>query len=353
MTSTNSGGFRLAEQELRASALRSQVLERCHRTLKHDINNVVQSMHSGLELLSKSVASPANARISAQDCLALLQQQLRTLRETLDRILQQLGQPPGAPERFDFSALLNEALTLLRHEHAVATAVTSIEPAVSVEARRANVRTFVLALLLDAIDHSTPDAKIEVRVRRIGEEPKARALLEVRAGVLDATADRPLLELLEPLLQDEQGELHVAQDGEQTSVTLELPSPAQAADAASSAVSRGGPMRVLIADRNRDAADSLAMILKLEGLETQVLYDGKQLAGTLAGFAPDVVLVDAALGNVNLLDVVRAAKRTLGAQVFFAVVSSSNAPVHPEIDAQLLRPIEWPQLKALLARVRR
>ena len=62
MTASSGTPFRLDERALQASALRAQVLERCRRTLHHDMNNAVQSIHSGLELLAKCIDSPGIAR---------------------------------------------------------------------------------------------------------------------------------------------------------------------------------------------------------------------------------------------------------------------------------------------------
>lgn len=63
--------------------------------------------------------------------------------------------------------------------------------------------------------------------------------------------------------------------------------------------------RILVVDDNRDAADSLAMLLRLAGNEVRTAYDG--LAGVEAAghFRPDVVLFDIGMPKLNGEDACR------------------------------------------------
>jgi CheY-like chemotaxis protein len=354
MTSNGGGKFRFDERELQASALRSQVLEQCHRTLNHDINNAVQSIHSGLELLTKCLNTPGIARISPQECIALLQQQFATLRHTLDRMVKDIAEPPGDPETFDASALVTEALQTLRHERAASKAQTRIDSNVLVHARKVNIRSFTLALLLDAIDDMGADGVLHLDLA----QREGLAVLEIRRtrSARDAAAvnARPTVQLVKRLLAAERGELRVEHAGEGVAMIVHLPSPAaQSTQDASHTAAPKGPLRVLIADRNRDAADSLAMILQLEGMHAQALYSGTHLAETLARFSPDVALIDIDLPGCDVREVARTAKQKIGERTLLAQVSSTDRLKHEEFDAHLLRPVEWPQLQALIARARR
>jgi PAS domain S-box-containing protein len=57
--------------------------------------------------------------------------------------------------------------------------------------------------------------------------------------------------------------------------------------------------RVLVADDNRDAAESLAMHLELDGHEMKIAYDGEQAFATAALFRPDVVFLDIGMPRLN------------------------------------------------------
>lgn len=325
------------------------MLERCRRTLHHDMNNAVQSIHSGLELLAKCIATPGIVRVSPQECIALLQQQFVTLRQTLDRLVDDIAEPPGDPETFDLSALTSEALQLLRHERAASKAKIDIESGVAAHARKVNVRTTVLALLLDAIDDLSSDGVLEVTIARKGQQ----AVLEISgirgSASVEETSVSPLVRALKRMLAEDGAELGVRQAGDAISIAVYLPSPAQGAGPRAAST---GPVRVLIADRTRDAADSLAMILQLEGMEARTVYSGDQLRDELASFSPDVALIDIDLPGCDVHDIARAAREQGANRPVLAQVSSTDQGKHALFDAHLLRPVEWPQLQALIARAR-
>jgi CheY-like chemotaxis protein len=60
-----------------------------------------------------------------------------------------------------------------------------------------------------------------------------------------------------------------------------------------------GPKRILIVDDNADAAESLAMLLGLQGHETRVALSGKEALAGAEGFAPDVALLDLGLPEMD------------------------------------------------------
>jgi CheY-like chemotaxis protein/two-component sensor histidine kinase len=58
-------------------------------------------------------------------------------------------------------------------------------------------------------------------------------------------------------------------------------------------------LRILIVDDNRDAADSLVMLLRLMGNDTRTAYDGKQGVDLAGDFRPDVILLDIGLPKLD------------------------------------------------------
>jgi CheY-like chemotaxis protein len=63
--------------------------------------------------------------------------------------------------------------------------------------------------------------------------------------------------------------------------------------------------RVLIADDNRDAADSLAMLLKMEGHDVTVVHDGAEALAAFMSLRPEVALLDIGMPKINGYDVAR------------------------------------------------
>jgi DNA-binding response OmpR family regulator len=55
----------------------------------------------------------------------------------------------------------------------------------------------------------------------------------------------------------------------------------------------------LIVDDNRDAADSLVMLLRIMGNDTRTAYDGQEGVQVAGEFRPDVILLDIGLPKLN------------------------------------------------------
>jgi CheY-like chemotaxis protein len=57
--------------------------------------------------------------------------------------------------------------------------------------------------------------------------------------------------------------------------------------------------RVLVVDDNVDSAQSMGMLLELEGFTVELAYDGDQALSRAAVFQPDAVLLDIGLPGLN------------------------------------------------------
>jgi PAS domain S-box-containing protein len=63
--------------------------------------------------------------------------------------------------------------------------------------------------------------------------------------------------------------------------------------------------RVLIADDNRDAADSLAILLRMEGHTVEVVHDGKHAVETIESFKPEIAVLDIGMPELDGYEVAR------------------------------------------------
>jgi CheY-like chemotaxis protein len=68
-------------------------------------------------------------------------------------------------------------------------------------------------------------------------------------------------------------------------------------------------LRVAIADDCKDAADSLAMLVRLWGYEAEVAYGGAQALQMIGAYDPDVVVLDIGMKKVNGWQVARQLRR--------------------------------------------
>ena len=59
------------------------------------------------------------------------------------------------------------------------------------------------------------------------------------------------------------------------------------------------PVRVLVADDDRDTVNTLATILETEGHVVQCVYNGSEVLSTVRFFRPDAVIVDISLPGIS------------------------------------------------------
>jgi CheY-like chemotaxis protein len=64
-------------------------------------------------------------------------------------------------------------------------------------------------------------------------------------------------------------------------------------------------LRLLVVDDIPDSADSLAVLLRLEGFEVRTAYDGRQAIETAVQFHPNVLVVDLVMPVVDGFEVAR------------------------------------------------
>lgn len=116
------------------------------------------------------------------------------------------------------------------------------------------------------------------------------------------------------------------------------------------------PQRVLVVDDNADAAESLSMLLSLDGHTVEFVLDGPAALKKISGdFAPDLVLLDIGLPGMNGYEVARAIRATESGRAIrlFALTGWGQ----PEdlarayaagFDGHLLKPVDDEALRAAL-----
>jgi CheY-like chemotaxis protein len=68
---------------------------------------------------------------------------------------------------------------------------------------------------------------------------------------------------------------------------------------------RSEPRRILIADDSRDAAESLALLLRLEGHEVTVVHDGRDALAAFDTIRPEVALLDIGMPGMDGYEIAR------------------------------------------------
>lgn len=136
----------------------------------------------------------------------------------------------------------------------------------------------------------------------------------------------------------------------------ERPAPAPAARAARVAA---GARRVLVVDDNADAAGSLVELLRLTGHVAEAAYSGTAALAAAARFAPELVLLDLGLPDLDGFAVARALREAgclppgarLVALTGWGQASDRERTRAAGFDRHLVKPVELHELLALLAAV--
>jgi signal transduction histidine kinase len=116
--------------------------------------------------------------------------------------------------------------------------------------------------------------------------------------------------------------------------------------------------KILVVDDNRDAADSLGMLLKLAGQDVRVVYDGLEAVDQAAEFAPDVVLLDLAMPRLDGHETARRIReQPWGKSIALVAVSGwgqrqdRRRTAESGFAAHLVKPVGESELMKLLDRI--
>ena len=113
--------------------------------------------------------------------------------------------------------------------------------------------------------------------------------------------------------------------------------------------------RILVVDDHRDAADSLAMLLEIEGYAVDVAYDGTRALRVAAERRPDVVLLDIGLPGMDGYEVGRLLRRQVGGDFVLVALTGYGRDVDRArsaaagFDRHVVKPLDTGALAALLA----
>jgi two-component system, chemotaxis family, CheB/CheR fusion protein len=122
------------------------------------------------------------------------------------------------------------------------------------------------------------------------------------------------------------------------------------------------PLRllVLLVDDNSDCAESLALAVRLWGHEAVVAYDGPSALEAARARAPDVVLLDIAMPEIDGYELARRLRHLAGMEKALLVAISGHGQEadvqrckEAGIDCHFLKPVDPEQLKQVLVRADR
>jgi PAS domain S-box-containing protein len=380
---------RQAEESIAEQSVRLQEADRAKdefiATLSHELRNPLAPLRSAVALLRRAVDVDAGTARLHQ----MMERQVDHLVRLVDDLLEISRVSRGdfvlRKERVQLSGVVRNALETsepVLHARRHRLGVSLAEEAIWVDADPVRLAQVVANLVDNAAKYTPPGGRVEVSVAREDD----RALVRVRdngVGIAPESRHRIFemfnrgdrgsvdgegglgigLALARQLAEMHGASLEAASEGlgKGSEFTLRLPvAPSPPAAGAARRDDAAGMVskRILVVDDNRDAAESLGMILRELGAEVRVAHDGREALEIFPQFDPAAVLLDIGMPEMDGYEVARTLRRRfperrtpLIALTGWGQQEDRARAREAGFDHHIVKPAEIDKLQALLASV--
>ena len=356
-------------------------------TLSHELRNPLAPIRSGVAVLRMT----CNAE-QAETTLRMIDRQLGHLVNLVDDLLDisrvRSGKITLRSERVAVREVIDaavESCRLLVDEKRHDLEVVLPDEPLSLMGDETRLVQVVANLLTNSAKYSEPGGHIKVTVERDSGQAVIRVIdsgMGIAAETLPTlwdmftqvrdTLDKAQgglgigLSLVKRLVELHGGTVDAESPGVGGGSTFtvrlplhaESPAAAPAGLAPESLVQAPPPIgrRILVVDDNRDAAESLAMLLELFGNETHIAYDGAEAVQAAAAFRPIVVLLDIGLPTMDGYETARKIReQPWGAAMVLIALTGWGSDEHRRkskvagFDGHLVKPVDRTALAKMLA----
>ena len=114
--------------------------------------------------------------------------------------------------------------------------------------------------------------------------------------------------------------------------------------------------RILVVDDNSDAAESLALLLQIDGHEVRTAFDGVEALDLAAGFVPEVMLLDIGMPRLDGYEVARRLRKepwgrnlSLIALTGWGQEQDRRRTAEAGFNAHLIKPVGEAELRRAIA----
>jgi two-component system CheB/CheR fusion protein len=305
--------------------------------LGHELRNPLAPLRNAVQILQLRASDPASVAWAQQVAQRQVQQLTRLVDDLLDVSRIGRGKILLRREPIDLASLVRTVVEDHRKTFENAHLHLTLQaPGVPVPIQGDSVRLaqVVSNLLNNALKFTDPGGSVHIHVSVTADNQARVAIRDTGIGIepsllpslfdLYTQADRSLqrsrgglglgLALVKGLIEPQGGKVAITSDGpgKGTEVTFELPIQAQSAEPAAqpgAADPPGNPLRILIIEDNRDAADTLRILLEHARHQVVVAYTGPAGLEAAEQFRPNVVLCDLGLPGMDGLAVARAIRQ--------------------------------------------
>jgi PAS domain S-box-containing protein len=307
-------------------------------TLAHELRNPLAPIRTAAQMLG----SPELSTQQSQWVKDVIQRQVRHMSLLLDDLLDIARITQGKlllkTEPVKLTSIVDAAVEAARpllddKKHRLTVTLPADALILNVDPLR--LSQVLSNLLTNAAKYTDPGGQIELRARiesdalnisvkddGIGILPETLPRIFVMFSQVDETSARSEsglgmgLALVKGLVELHGGSVEVKSEGpgRGSEFSVQLPLATAIARAVIAAEVDAPPpvpvgRRILVADDNKDAADSLAMLLELEGNEVRVAYNGRAALALAQAFRPDTALLDIGMPELSGYEVAEALRR--------------------------------------------
>ena len=356
-------------------------------TLAHELRNPLAPIATALAILPRGDTDHATLRRMVDMMQRQMQQLVRLIDDLMEISRISTGRLTLRPERLDLVEVVRGAVesvapALLERGHTLAA---SWPAPVWLEGDRTRLGQVFANLLSNAAKYTDPGGRIGICFELASDSVAVhvsdngigipsdrqqhvfemftqldRSLARTRAGLgVGLAVARQLVEMHQGRLQ-----LHSHGAGQGSVFSVRLPCLApQAADLSAAPLSPplqptpARPLHVLVADDNRDFADSLATALRQDGHHVRVAYDGSAALALARAELPEVGLFDIGMPGLDGYQLASALRSEPGgrASLLLAITGwgqqADQQRAHEAgFDEHLVKPVDMDRLLALLAK---
>ena len=378
---------KLDQQKL--SSLNHQLREQDRRkdeflaTLAHELRNPLAPIRAA----AKIIASPQLATTQLQRAQTIIERQVTHMALLLDDLLDIARITQGKlrlkKERVALSEVMDAAIEAARprldgKSHHLSVSLPA--EAISLDADPLRLAQILSNLLINAAKYSNPGSHIEVQATHQAEtlsvsvkddgiglaQESISGIFEMFSQIeeVEGRSEGGLgigLALVKGLAELHGGTVEARSAGLGQGSKFTVCLPVSAHQFSSPQMAESAPVsperrRVLIADDNRDAADSLSVLLELSGHEVRVAHLGQTALSLAQTFRPDVALLDIGMPDLSGYEVARALRREpwatdlqLIALTGWGQDDDRRSAMAAGFDHHLTKPIDPDQLGRLIA----
>ncbi len=380
-----------AEVERRFAQRAEQVLRDADRrkdaflaTLSHEVRNALAPISNSLEIMERARDNKA----LAESARATVRKQMAHLNRIVDDLLDisriTRDKLELRTEPVDIAAVVRasmEACQPLADREGHAVSLAQPDAPIHVQGDAIRLAQVLTNLLNNAYKYTERGGRIDVSVRL----EEGEAVVSVKDNGIGIDADKLGL-IFEPFTQLDQsiarsqgglgiglslarrlvemhgGALtaHSEGSGRGTEFVVRLPAlsgtPAEVTlDSPAGYTARLAGRRILVADDNRDSADSFASLFRMTGNEVVTAYDGVEAVAVAEQFRPDVALVDIGMPKLDGYEVCKQIRAQEWGKQMVLIAHTGWSETHrvdaAGFDGHITKPADYTALTQLLDRL--